>query len=239
RRGRGLLFIGDKQYTVDEGQGMLLFPRYPNERHEYYSIDGEWYTDWVIFTGNGIGPFIEETMGLSDSAVLFVSSPSRIAEKIDELYYSAQHGISFGSQSSLLVYDILLDLKALTSVCDRSTYDDRMRRIEPVISYINKNCAAPLSLGELASVAHVSSQYLCVLFREVTSRTVFEYVNMARIRRSKELMLNDNTLTIRQVAEKSGFSSESYYCAVFRRHEKMTPAEFRSMNGKESNIRKF
>ena len=230
RRGKGVLFIGGARYTVGEGQGMLLFPRYPYERHEYYAVEGEWSTDWVIFQGRGIGDFIENTMGIRDSKVLYISSPVRIAEKIEELYSAAKQGIASANQCSLLVYDILLDLKAMTSESEKSAHIDRMRRLEPVIDYINENCTSPLTLGELAEIAGVSEQYLCAMFRDAMSKTVFEYVSIARIRRSKELLLQKSGMRIREVAARSGFGSESYFCSIFRRYEKMTPTEFRSMS---------
>ena len=230
RKGKGVLFIGGARYTVGEGQGMLLFPRYPAERHEYYAVEGEWFTDWVICQGRGIGDFIENTMGIHDSKVLYISSPVRIAEKIEELYTTAKQGIALANQCSLLVYDILLDLKAMTSESESSAHVDRMRRLEPVIGYINEHCADPLTLGELAGIAGVSGQYLCAMFRKAMSKTVFEDVTIARIRRSKELLLHESGMRVREVAVRSGFGSESYFCSMFRRYERMTPTEFRAMN---------
>lgn len=225
RKGRGELFLNGSRYIVSEGQGMLLFP---NEPHIYHSVEGDWKVDWVIFNGRGIGDFFINTMGVKESGVYGVSAPARLVGRIEELYFTALRGPSAVNSCSAMVFEILLDIMVLASKNEGSSIDDKFKKLEPVISYINENFSRPLSLAELADIAGITPQYLCSSFKRFTSRTVFEYINLTRIRRAKELLMGDKSLSVKEAALLSGFSDESYFCAMFRRYEKMSPLMFRN-----------
>ena len=235
RKGKGELFIGDRRYVISEGQGFLLFPHYPeaDEPHKFRPLGGEWLTDWVVFNGRGVADFFKNTMGLTGSGVFYISSPQRIAAKIEELYYAALSGPSSANRCSLLTFDIMLDIMSLTSKSENASFDDRLRKLEPVISYINANCGKQFTLSELAEIAGVTPQYLSILFKRSTSRTVFEYVNLTRIRLAKELLMSEADMTVRDISEACGFNGESYFCAVFRKYEKTSPLEFRREFGRQ------
>lgn len=223
RNGKGELFLGEKRHTVEAGQGMLLFPEEP---HSYHAIDGEWKVDWIIFHGQGVADFFTRVMEAHHSGVYYVSSLTKIIEKITELYFAIQHGASAAHTCSSLTYEVLLDIMALTSKNERSSFDIRFRKIELVTRFINENYSRPLPLDELAAIAGITPQYLCVLFKKFTSLTVSDYINLTRIRKSKELLLGNETMLVREAARLSGYNDESYFCAMFRKYEKMTPLEF-------------
>lgn len=54
-----------------------------------------------------------------------------------------------------------------------------------------------------------------------------EYVNRERINRSKELMLQNPRLKLREVAASVGIDSPSYFSSVFRKIEGISPEQFR------------
>ena len=53
-----------------------------------------------------------------------------------------------------------------------------------------------------------------------------EYIAKRRIQEAKAL-LTGTEKSIEQVAEETGFCSESYFCKLFKRYEGMTPSAFR------------
>lgn len=229
RRGRGELFIGSSRYIVEEGQGMLLFP---NEPHSYHRIGDVWDVDWVIFRGNQIEDFLLNTAMMKGSGVYYVSACRTLSDKIAELYNSALAYSPAGSlRCSALVYEILTDIMRLTSQTQNNSISGKFEWLKPVLAYINDNYQHSLTLQELAEIAGVTPQYLCGAFKRFTSRTVFEYINMTKIRKSKELMLSDKYMQVKEAARIVGFHNDSYFCAMFRRFEKMSPTEFRALHG--------
>ncbi len=225
REGQGELFLGDEHYTVSPGQGILFFP---GEPHSYHRTQGVWKTDWVIFGGSGIESFFTETMNLRGSGLYQVSDPLKMVGRIDRLYRAESGSAASAAQCSAMTYEVMLGIMTLASSDGNASIDEKFKKLEPVISFINENYGRALSLEELASIADVTPQYLCRIFKTFTSRTVFEYINLTRVRHSKELLMCDPDLLIKEVALMCGFSGESYFCSMFRRYEGMSPMEFRS-----------
>lgn len=228
RKGKGILTMNGNRYTVSEGQGMLLFPHEP---HFYRAAEGIWQVDWIIFRGSEIEKFITETAGIKKSCVLTVSSSLALADKIVSLYETARLASPKGNLScSAKIYEILTEIMSRASGGQEKSIDKKYRRLNEVISYINENYEASLTLDLLAEIAGISPQYLSAAFKKLTSRSLFEYINMVRIQKSKELLAAEK-MQVRAVAAAVGFNDESYFCAAFRRYEGMSPMEFRRLHG--------
>lgn len=224
RDGKGELCLRGKNYTLEAGKGMLLFP---NEPHEYFSLTSSWTVDWIIFRGSDIDRFIQNILKVTESTVLEITTPHIIRRKLEALYETALS--SFSEQSilySALVYGILMDLLRFLSLNQNPSIANRTARLTPVFDYIENNFQRPLTLSELAGVVGLTPQYFCSIFKEVTFQSPLKYVNMVKIQKSKELLLENSQLLIKEVAQLVGFLDVSYFCAVFRRIEGMTPSEF-------------
>lgn len=232
RSGSGELYIGEKRYVIGENQGFLLFPHFPktDEPHQYRSLGGDWITDWVIFDGSGIADFFKNVMNISESKMLYVSEPERIRNKIELLFDTVKNVPIKSVSCSSITYEILLDIMTLTSEKENGFSAIKREKIAPVIDYINKNYSRELTLNELAEVAGLTPQYLCSLFKSVTSKTVFEYICLTKLQKSKELLLTHTNMMVKTVAELSGFNDKSYFCAVFKKYEKMSPTDFRRLH---------
>ncbi|MBQ8345034.1 MAG: helix-turn-helix transcriptional regulator, partial [Clostridia bacterium] len=229
RQGEGELTVGERVCRIGEGQGMLLFP---NEPHCYHSVSGEWIVDWIIFSGEGIEPFFQKTMEVSGTEIYRISKPERLAGRLETLLQTASNG--HGAMSALCseqIYAFLLELMRLISHEDEANMDERLRRLSPAFAYVERHCAEPISLGELSASVGMTPQYFCSLFRRVTGQTPLAFINGAKIRRAKEALLANRGQTVAQVAASVGFSDVSYFCALFRRNEGMTPTQFRSFYG--------
>ena len=58
----------------------------------------------------------------------------------------------------------------------------------------------------------------------------FTYITMLRIQKAKDLLISSPNMTIKEIAENVGYSSDSYFCLLFKKQEKLTPNEFRSLH---------
>lgn len=225
RRGEGELLLRGRKYPVGEGQGMLLFP---NEPHEYYTRTDSWEVDWVVFSGTGIGGFVSRVLGAKCSGVYSVASPFKISELIEKLYETATLGgpMKYAAASGI-VYEILLEIYIGTSRSQGASLSARAERLRPVFAYIDEHYREPVPLGVLSSKIGVTPQHLSIIFKSLTGVTVTEYINGVRVGRSKELLLSNREMRVKEVAAACGFSDVSYFCAVFRRFEGVTPMQFR------------
>ncbi len=228
RSGRGELKINNMTCMVTENQGMLLFPDTP---HEYYAISDNWEVDWVIFQGRQIPDFFTNTSEITKSGVYFVSQPHTISSKIAMVYDIEQSGSPTKSlESSRIIYDILMDLLKFTSQKYDQNIANQYNKLKPLFDYIEHNYDKALSLTELSQVVNLTPQYLCSSFKKTTSQTVFQYINLFRIKKSKELLLQNKSLQIKELARIVGFQDVSYFCSAFRKSEQMSPIEFKRLH---------
>ncbi len=104
--------------------------------------------------------------------------------------------------------------------------DRGMAAVKNAIAYMEAHYAERLTLEQLAEVCNFSRSEFCRIFKRFTGRTPFSYLQHLRVRRSLPL-LQDRTLSVTEVAERTGFAGASYYAEVFRRYMNLSPLEYR------------
>ena len=83
-----------------------------------------------------------------------------------------------------------------------------------------------ISLGEIADFVGLSKYYFAREFKKVTGYTFVSYLNVVRCEKAK-LLLTETTRSIGDVSAECGFSDQSYFTRVFKKHVGVLPAEFR------------
>lgn len=106
---------------------------------------------------------------------------------------------------------------------DASGYGKLSQR---VIHYLEEHYGQDVSLDVLARELEYNKSYLCVAFKKETHLTIWDCLNMIRIRRAAELIVySDHAL--HRVAELCGFSSVSTFNRVFLKYVGTTPGQCR------------
>lgn len=98
--------------------------------------------------------------------------------------------------------------------------------IEAAISYIHAHLDKQLTLPDLAGVANMSIYHFIRQFRSVAGATPHKYLLSLRVALAQRLLKNDS-LSIVDVGQKSGFSSHSHFANTFRRLVGVTPTAYR------------
>ena len=100
------------------------------------------------------------------------------------------------------------------------------RKIFKARILLTENFTKPPTLRELASQVGTNECTLKKVFKQMFSMTVFDYVNDLRINKAVRL-LSENNLTINEISNELGFSSQSHFSNAFRKKIGITPNEFR------------
>ncbi len=87
-------------------------------------------------------------------------------------------------------------------------------------------CNTALSREMIASTAGISTTLLGKYFRKYMNKTVNEYVTFLRLEKAKYLLAFTD-LSIREIAEKCGFSYSYYFAKVFCKYTGTAPVKFR------------
>lgn len=98
--------------------------------------------------------------------------------------------------------------------------------IDLVCSYISSHPDLPLTLDELARIAHFSPSYLSRIFRERTGITISSYITQKRMENAKYLLVH-STMDIQNIAAHCGFHTISHFNRVFKQDTDLSPLEFR------------
>jgi AraC family transcriptional regulator len=85
-------------------------------------------------------------------------------------------------------------------------------------------------LTELAAIASVHPVHLSREFHKHYHMTIGEFIRKRRIEYASEL-LSHSELSMTEIASTCGFSDQSHFCALFKKHSGMTPAKFRDLSG--------
>ncbi len=90
-----------------------------------------------------------------------------------------------------------------------STEEDHQRlknleRFTPVFQYIEEHYPEDLSVDQLAGLAGLSRFHFSRLFKELTGRTITDYINTLRINKS-EYLLRNSRMNISEIALSTGF----------------------------------
>ncbi len=100
------------------------------------------------------------------------------------------------------------------------------KNIERIVSYINDNLESNLTVSKISEAVNLSKSTLYSVLSSHFNCTVNEYINKKRIEKSIKLLM-DTDLSIDEIAQKSGFSSMSYYSKTFKKIHGVSPLKFR------------
>lgn len=100
------------------------------------------------------------------------------------------------------------------------------KRFGRLTSYIYQHLDKKITLDDLARIVCLSPDYLSKQFLQTMGVRPIEYINCIRVERAQMLLLTTN-LSIKQIAERVGFSSNSYFSTMFKKQTGYSPEEFK------------
>jgi len=99
--------------------------------------------------------------------------------------------------------------------------------VRKAMDYIESNYTNNISLNAVATHVHLSPAYLSRIFNKKTGSGLTDYLAQVRLKNAKQ-QLRMSTATIDQIAAATGFNSSSYFSAIFKKNEGITPSEYRA-----------
>ena len=118
-------------------------------------------------------------------------------------------------------------LNAVGLGCFDASRDDLPAKMRQLLEYIDTHYPLDISLEMLGERLKLHPNYICTLFREHLSTSFLRYLDIVRLKKSAQILLNDPGATIRDVAAASGFLSDSHFYKVCKKRLGCTPANLR------------
>ena len=137
----------------------------------------------------------------------------------------------FSPRASCLLMEDLFRQFFVECVC-AGRFHPRLRkfsdpRIPEVLGFIYRNIASNLTVLDLADHIGIREVRLRRIFRENIGFSPLEFMTRARLNHAMRLLARYD-YPLSRIAEESGFSSESYFCAVFQKKMRCSPSRWRT-----------
>jgi len=139
---------------------------------------------------------------------------------------------SYGNYSTIYKIRILSNLLLIMSglidmfQLEVSTHDKNYKKLKPVLSYVEQHYMDKVQVSHLSSIIHVCDDRLIRLFKEVTGETPIEYIMNLRIEAAIK-MLSSTERSVADIADRTGFGSDTYMTRVFKQRLNTTPGKYR------------
>jgi len=98
--------------------------------------------------------------------------------------------------------------------------------VKSIIKYLHANYSKEINFTQIANEYNFSASYLTKIFKEHTGTSPIKYLIDYRIKIAKS-MLKDTNLTVREIAEKTGFVDQFYFSKCFKHYCGVTPSQYR------------
>lgn len=212
--GEALVDVEGKAFLCQAGQALLIPPQVP------FSI--RYYKDAIGFSG-GFSPSI-----MSDASSLrFLTKPIHQGFWFEE---AAFMGMLFGMlESAFEREDTVFIEKGLDLFLSRIK-PGTSTVLHPAVNCFLESVFKPekqtFTIADYAEEAGVSQNYLSRLVKDLTGRSVGDWIDIVRVQRSKQLLAS-TTLPIIDVAASIGIEDQSYFSRLFKKLTGLTPSGFR------------
>lgn len=184
-----------------------------------------------LFNENTVIDFTENSSWNLDSKSFHLDNTNGIQQLVGRLIYLFTEGnkskdvfIDFTLKELIIR---LLQTKARAALIKNTAACNlNDNRIAFAINYIKEHLTENISIDKLVEKTSLSKSYFFKVFKNTLGLSPIDYLTSERINFSKNLMKTTN-FQVAEIAYKSGFSSPSYFSKLFKRHERITPGEFK------------
>lgn len=226
-KGSGKLLIDGKEFFISKNTGFYLSPNFP---HEYYALEEPFETHWVAFSGYGT-PELLVSLDFGNYEVFHFNDIKFLDNILTDIFNGVKNGNpSSNLRSSSKLYNLLIEVKNLSRENSNNPENIYYNKLQPVLKYIESNYNKNPSIEDMALVIGSSPQYLCRLFRKTMNMRPFTYMTKCKLQNAKEMLIKHVDMKISDISIKVGYNDESYFCAIFKKNEGISPSEFRDLN---------
>jgi two-component system, response regulator YesN len=102
--------------------------------------------------------------------------------------------------------------------------------VASIVRYLHVNYASEINFAKIADDYKFSSSYLTKIFREHTGMPPIRYLIEYRVKIAKGL-LRDTNLTVKDIAERTGFVDQFYFSKCFKSYCGVTPTQYKEHRG--------
>lgn len=148
--------------------------------------------------------------------------PNTLEMKKRKVYpYAAEQMLKLNLESFLI--SIVRDYEQLKSSTAGELSHNQM--LSDICKYVAEHYTEKILLDNICFLFGTNKTTLCQTFKEEYGITLLSYIDQLKIKEAKKL-LQEQKLSITDIAEKLGFNSIHYFSRHFKKHTSMSPSEY-------------
>ena len=132
----------------------------------------------------------------------------------------------------LQIFQILASCESAVSLGARPIANKQIlkqqERMARVYQYVEKHFLDKINTAQIADELSLSVPAFCRYIKKTTKLTYTDFVNQYRINYSKQLLLQDTSITA--CCYESGFENLSYFNRVFKKQEGISPSAYQKIH---------
>lgn len=214
-RGNAVLQVDGKRYPLAPG---TLFFTQPHQSYELVDSDKFTYL-YITFDGLGAAPLLEQ-FGISKERFVFPNFGH-----LTEFWMNSIRRANPGN-IQVLTESVLLHTLSFIEKNDKPQDVRVSREFDEILQYIHNNFADPeLSIAKTADIFGFSKKYFSALFAKNMQTNFTDYLAEIRIKHATDL-LQQNKLSVSELAEKCGYADPLYFSKVFKKITGVSPSKY-------------
>ena len=224
--GSGALEYDQKHYTLSAGDCVFLDCK---KSYLHRCSNQLWTLEWAHFYGPNMPGIYEKYTERGGLACFRPQSLAPYQKILDSLCETAASSDYVRDMKIFEQLTALLSLLMQDSWHPGSTAKPTSRKynLQQIKDYLDFHYPETIRLDDLAETFYINKFYLSRIFKEVTSFTINDYLNVNRIKKAHRLLLEtDDSIT--SIAEQLGYENITYFERVFKKYRNMTPLKYRN-----------
>jgi YesN/AraC family two-component response regulator len=233
--GKGQLYIGNRQYSYENGAVILLNSNIPHKSFDL-GFESELYEEYVLqitpnqleilFTHFPEFEKIKQLIKVSQEALVL---PLTAHEKVFREKFQALLE-SHSLRQWLIFVEVLDELSRanyeVLGVTSGNINSQQAERVEKVFEFIEQHYTENISSQTIANLLHLTDTSFCRFFQKHTQKTFKQVLNEYRVTQACKL-LSFTDKSIENIAYETGYNNQSFFNRVFKEVMHTTPMNYR------------
>lgn len=224
--GNSLHEINSMGFSAKPGHLALLSPV---DFHEYKNVKSDdrlWVCN-IKFSDSILPPGLCGDLYAQKAPMVCQLNPDQFTPyflKIHSEYYHQSYGRDLMMQAAIvqICITILRNMKGRESAVTQNP----RTAIQEAVLYVRTHFRRPLTVDEMSELVHLTPNYFSEYFKRQTGENFSAYVQKLRLEFALSL-LTVTQLSVKEIAEESGFNSPAYFSNAFKDRYGLAPEFFR------------
>lgn len=221
--GEGKVMCGPNEVLACAGDLIVINS---NDLHRFEAITKHAsYYCLIIHTS------IYEGLGLETSDLLFenkIKNPKCISLYNTIIHEMNKEDIAYKVAVKALIANLLVELIRHHSEKDNNLFisnqnNKKITLVKNAIRYIQKHYRSDISIDDICLDIGFSKYYFCRTFKEITDKTVTDYINYLRCQHAQKLLRSGN-YNVTESCELAGFNSLPYFSRIYKKYMGCSPS---------------